>query len=102
MESFGKRLRKVRKSKELTIEKLSELCESSESVIRNYEKSRCMPSCYMLIRLCNALQVEPSYLLEGELSLKDAKQVQERIDSLPPDKHKLICDILQTLEKESS
>lgn len=102
METFGSRLRKLRRSKGLTIEQLAELCDSSESVIRGYEKSRCMPSCQTLIRLCNTLEVAPDYLLQDELKLEtltERKAFFLKINSLPQKKYKAICAVMDSWEE---
>lgn len=85
--TFGERLKKVRLERKLTIEKLAELVDTGESTIRSYEKSRRYPQIYKLIRLCNALNVTPDYLLQDEIYynlVTDKNDLLEDIDSLSP------------------
>lgn len=100
--NFGERLKEVRKEKSYTLEKLAALCDTSETVIRNYEKSRRIPNITMLIQLCNALNVTPYYLLQDELANNPCSEIDRlinEIESLSPNKKSLLIDFLQILKK---
>lgn len=102
MNSFGTRVRKIRKEQDMTIVKLAELCDSSENVIRNYEKSRRLPQVDMLIRICNALKVSPDYLLQDELvyeSHQESEELLQKINRLSPKNVSVLRDMIATLEK---
>lgn len=102
MNNFGTRVRKIRKERNMTIVKLAELCDSSENVIRNYEKSRRLPQVDMLIRICNALRVSPDYLLQDELvyeSYQVGEELLQRINMLSPKNVSVLKDMIDTLEK---
>lgn len=103
MENFGSRLRTVRKEKNLTIAKLAEMCNSTEGVIRGYEKSRRLPKTDMMIRLCNALRVAPDYLLQDELDFNPCQKKDEVfsvIDKLTPKQFDFLKEFLETLKKQ--
>ncbi|MEG2686694.1 MAG: helix-turn-helix transcriptional regulator [Christensenellaceae bacterium] len=64
---FGKRLNEARKAKGITSERLSELCEVNATHIRGIEGGRRFPSVELLVKMCNALQTSPNYLLQDLL-----------------------------------
>lgn len=100
--NFGERLKEVRKEKSYTLEKLADLCNTSETVIRNYEKSRRIPSIKMLVKLCNSLDVTPYYFLQDELTNNPCSEMDRlinEIESLSPNKKSLLIDFLQILKK---
>ncbi len=94
---FGDRLKSIRNEKGLTLESLAVLIDSSETVIRNYEKSRRLPNIEMLLRLCNTLQVTPNYLLQDELFLEIDNQLTEKITLLTPEQRIFLDDFLTTM-----
>lgn len=102
MNGFGARVRKIRQERNMTIVKLAELCDSSENVIRNYEKSRRLPQVDMLIRICNALSVSPDYLLQDDLiyeSHEVSEELFQRINRLSPKNLLVLKDMISMLEK---
>lgn len=102
MRGFGVRVRKIRKERNMTIVKLAELCDSSENVIRNYEKSRRLPQVDMLIRICNALRVSPDYLLQDELVYQERQMNEEllqKINRLSPKNMSVLTEMIDVLEK---
>ena len=62
--SFGERLTAARKEQNMTVKALAEACWTSTTAIHHYEKGRRLPTAEMLIRLCNALKVSPTVLLQ--------------------------------------
>ena len=74
MEKFGNKLRVARKDRGFTLNILAEKCGTSEGVLRNYEKARKVPNVEMLLRICDALQVSPDYLLHEELSFNPGER----------------------------
>lgn len=104
MDNFGTRLRHIRLERKLTQEQLAELCETTENVIRGYEKSRRMPKSDMVIKLCNVLKVNPDFLYQDYLSYNLQSKKDELFDSinrLPPDKLRLVSDMVCSLEKQN-
>ncbi len=102
MSGFGARVRKIRKERNMTIVKLAELCDSSENVIRNYEKSRRLPQIDMLIRICNALKVSPDYLLQDELVYQPHwvnEELLQKINRLSPKNISVLVEMINALEK---
>jgi len=102
MSDFGARVRKIRKERNMTIVRLAELCDSSENVIRNYEKSRRLPQVDMLVRICNALKVSPEYLLQDGLvyqSNQAGEELLQKISRLSPKNVSVLTDMVDTLGK---
>ena len=103
VEQFGIRLRAVRKECGLTLEKLAEACNTSETVLRNYEKDRTTPNVEMLLRICEALEVSPDYLLQDELSFnpyEDKMELGRAVGTLSPDSLLLLRDFLLSLHTQ--
>lgn len=65
--TLGQRMREQRKSHKMTSEQLAELCGVGAVHIRKIESGAKVPSLNLFIRLCNALDVSPEYLLQDEL-----------------------------------
>ena len=63
--SIGKRVRRCRRRRKLTQEKLSELCGVSEQHISNIERGKSIPSTEMVMRLAIALDTTPDEFLVG-------------------------------------
>jgi len=103
VEQFGTRLRKARKDRGLTLEQLAVACSTSQTVLRNYEKARRMPHVDMLIRICEALEVSPDYLLQDELSFnpyEDKMELGRAVGTLSPDSLLLLRDFLLSLQAQ--
>lgn len=60
---IGIRIKSARESKKLTQEELAELTGLTNNYISNIERTRSKPSIETLIKICNALEVTPDYLL---------------------------------------
>ena len=94
MDSFGKKLTKCRKEKNLSQKDLAKLFNTSHTTIGKYERDEMTPSIEAAKKLANILDVTVGYLLsesEQENLFKDKKMLQRIHD---------IVD-LPTKEKES-
>ena len=103
MEQFGNRLKTARKDCGLTLEQLAAACNTSETVLRNYEKARKTPNVEMLLRICEALKVSPDYLLQDELSFnpyEDKMELCKAASSLSPASLKLLRDFMLSLHTQ--
>ena len=103
MDSFGERLRFQREQKRLTQEQLAIRCNSSEHVIRSYEKNRNKPGYAMIIRLCDALLVNPDYLMQDDLSFnpyEDKNETFNDIAKLPPSSYLLVKGFVENLKNQ--
>ncbi|MCF2555565.1 helix-turn-helix domain-containing protein [Faecalicatena contorta] len=61
--TFGERLKKVRKAREYTQDRLSEECGICVMSIIDWEKGRRYPNAYYLSKICVALNVSADYLI---------------------------------------
>ncbi len=64
---IGSRIRKFREAKKITQKQLAELIGVSSSRVSNWEQGINRPDVDILARLCNALSVSPSELLDIHL-----------------------------------
>ena len=78
--ALGIRLRKARKDRGMTSEKLSELCNINATYLRQIEAGTKVPSLPLFVSLCAAVGASPAFLL---------------VDSLP----ELPLDTVHVLEK---
>jgi transcriptional regulator with XRE-family HTH domain len=60
---LGSKIRIVREKKKLTQEQLAEMVELSNNYISNIELNRSIPSLETLVKICNALEITPDYIL---------------------------------------
>ena len=89
-EDFGRRVRQQRIALQMTQEKLSECAGISLSFLGHIERGTRKASLDTVIRLCNALQVSPSILLQDSL---DSDLLGDRNQSLSDDQRKLLREI---------
>jgi Predicted transcriptional regulators len=76
MSGFGERLRIARKASGLTLEQLGEKLGSSKAYVWQLEnKTEASPSGELLMKLCAALDKQPSYFLDA--SMKSADDLAE-------------------------
>lgn len=74
---LGARIKKVRKERGLTAEKLSELCHINATYLRQIEGGAKIPSLPVFTDLCNTLKISPSYLLKDSLSQNELSRLDE-------------------------
>ena len=85
----------------LTQEELALRCGSSDQVMRSYEKNRNKPGYDMLVRLCDALHVNPDYLMQDDLSFNpyaDKDEALSSMQTLPPADYQLVKDMIASLQ----
>ena len=98
---FGERLKVAREERNLTQASLGRLCNTSETSIRNYEKSRRLPDIEMLICLCNALNISPNYLLQDGLSNcfdDETNELLSVLKSLSPNQKDFLMNFIDMLK----
>ena len=89
-DDFGRRVRQQRIALQMTQEKLSEHAGISLSFLGHIERGTRKASLDTVIKLCNALQVSPSILLQDSL---DSDLLGDRDQSLSDDQRKLLREI---------
>lgn len=79
--SLGKRIAKRRKVLNLTQEDVAEATGLSNNFISNIENSYSIPSIDSLLKICEAIDTTPDYLLLGNISYSDAEEdLRKRIN----------------------
>lgn len=74
---LDKRINIVRKDREFTADKLSELCNINATYLRQIEGGTKVPSLPVFINICNALKISPNYLLQDMLEDNEVSNIQE-------------------------
>lgn len=98
--AFGKKINQIRKEQNITSEKLSILCDVNAVFIRQIESGRRLPSVPVLIKICNALNISPGFLLCEDLDINEADQINELNELMKissPKQIKLISAMLKTM-----
>lgn len=98
LKGFGRRVNMLRKERCITSERLSEMCGVSAVHIRQLEGGTRQPSFELFVRLCNALQISPGYLLQDLLSADCGAQFPDALwNSLSPPEQALVEDMARTV-----
>ena len=71
-DSFGARLRFIRKQKNVTVNKISKATGIHENALQNYEYGKHKPGFYALITLADYYGVSLDYLMKGSESDSDS------------------------------
>jgi transcriptional regulator with XRE-family HTH domain len=77
-EKFGQRLKTVRKEKGMTQIELAELASIGNKYISNIERGKVSISMDTFMKLVNALQVSPNYLLKDSVSFSYSMEDEEQ------------------------
>ena len=68
---FGRRLRRLRRDRDLSQEAVADLADLDRTYVSGVERGERNPSLVNICRLAAALGVEPSVLMEGVPAVKD-------------------------------
>ena len=102
--SLGKRINSTRKSKSITAEKLSEMCNINSTYMRQIESDMKVPSLTVFIDICKALCISPDYLLQDELDdneITEIREIEKMWKELPPEKLDIVLAMIKAaLEHE--
>ena len=104
-EQLGKRIGTARKDRGLTAQQLAEQLGTNAAYLRQIECGVKTPSVGLPVRICNALQVSPGYLMQDLLVENEVSEMRvlDRLwHNTPPSKQKMICTMLQALLEEPS
>ena len=96
---IGKRMAARRKELGLKQYQLCEMIDVNYKYVSNLETGRSAPSLEVIMRLCEALNVTPDYLLLGadiDGALKD-KEITDKVDKLSDEGKKLLSGIIDVL-----
>lgn len=104
MKGFGNRLKEARTMCNLTQMELAIMCDTSEEIIRAYEKERRAPRKEMMLRLFDALKTPPDFFFQDELSFnpyKDKDGLYSDIAKLTPAQYKLVRGFVDNLKEQN-
>ena len=96
---FGKKINQTRKEQKISSEALSIMCDVNAVYIRQIEKGNRTPSMSVFFKICTALQVSPSYLLDLKFHNNNYSYLNESIKNLSSSQLKLIHMITDELLK---
>ena len=100
---IGERLKKARKTKNLTQEQLAEKIDVSVAFLSRVERGDVKINLSRLSQICDILDISLSYILTGVGSnSKDylSDEFSNLLKNCPPDKLKLIYDIAKVIINE--
>lgn len=98
--ALGNRIHEARKQKGITSNHLAELCGVGPVHIRKMEAGSKAPSIETFVRLCNALETSPQYLLQDSLEANDLTaqtRVTNKILSLSKAQADMVYGIIDTV-----
>ena len=109
MESLGKRLNYARKKNGYTQDSLAEAIGVSRGVIYNIEKNKTIPKTIVLNAVCNTLNINKDWLVNGTGSMDNINnvlhstdiidQLSEAINKLSEDELLYLLDIVKALQQ---
>jgi len=107
MKNFGKRLRELRKAKNLSQEDIADALGVAPGTISRYESERMVPTEEVIYRACKYFKVSADYILglsdikrasKDILKRKDIQDYEEALKKAK--KYEILKDTLQELEDE--
>jgi len=87
--NFGRIVRKLRQSKNLTQEKLAERLDLDEQTIKSIELGRTFISCKVLVKLTNFFNVDSSYFFK----INDLIEHSESDNDIKKDINRMLSDL---------
>ncbi len=96
LEKIGKRLYQRRKQVGMTQEALAEQANITAQTISTAELGKKAMRADTIIRVCEALDISPNYLLLGEVTKHDTSSLSEKISQLSPEQYRNLEDIINS------
>jgi len=103
--AFGRRLYTIRRERQITSERLSELCEVNAVFIRQIENASRLPSLPVFVRLCNKLRVAPNFFLTDSLLWNEEDEIAAldmKLRTLSPSQSRTVINTIHVLIDELS
>ena len=109
MASFGKRLIKLRKSRQLTQIELAELVDVQPRLVVRWELDEGKPQFDYVVKLADALEVSLDYLIRGtdsykppafDVKNKKLKTLCKKVDQLSKNDQDMVCQFLEKVIRE--
>lgn len=97
---IGKRIKQARMNKHKTQEDLAEYLEVSNSYVSRIERGTTKISLELLVKVCNHLDIEPSYVLTGSVSSSNdylRNDIVNMLKDCSSEKIKLIVEVIKPI-----
>lgn len=97
---IGKRIKDIRKNKNKTQEKLAEFLDVSTVYVSRIERGTTKVNLETLIKICEFLNISPSYILTGSICSSDdylRNEITEMLVGCSPEKIRLIVDVIKPI-----
>lgn len=98
---LGKRINQLRKSKGITSEQLSEICEVNPTHMRKIESGGSFPSLPLFLKICNALETSSDFLLgdllEHPVMPDTVEQLGKQLKHLTPNQVEMVSGMLDVM-----
>jgi transcriptional regulator with XRE-family HTH domain len=105
-QALGKRINQLRKSKALTSEQLSELCEVNAVHIRRIESGGSLPSFSLFLKICNVLGTSADYLLgdllDNPVIPDSVEQLGKQFKHLAPEQIEMISEMVEVMIRHTT
>ena len=98
LREIGIRIATRRKEIGMTQETLAEKMDVSVQMISNLENGKKGIRPENMLKLCHVLSVSADFILRGKGSSEELSDMAKRISNLPPEKRKLIEDLVRSWE----
>ena len=93
---IGQRIRKHRERSRLSQEQLAERADVSSQTISTAETGKKRLRVENIIKICEALEISPDYLLLGEISPQDLTILSEKLSQLTPGQYRHLENIIDS------
>ena len=93
---IGQRIRKHRERSRLSQEQLAERADVSSQTISTAETGKKRLRVENIIKICEALEISPDYLLLGEISPQDLIILSEKLSQLTPGQYRHLENIIDS------
>ena len=96
LNQIGQRIRKHRERSRLSQEQLAERADVSSQTISTAETGKKRLRVENIIKICEALEISPDYLLLGEISPQDLIILSEKLSQLTPGQYRHLENIIDS------
>ena len=99
--AMGERISLKRKEKHITQEKLAEMIGVSLQTVSNIECGKKAARPENIAKICRALESTADYIMLGEKSENDMKDIIKSLSLLPEKEYKVIYDMIEVLQSRT-
>lgn len=104
--TLGRRINQLRKSKGITSERLSEICEVNPTHMRKIESGGSYPSLPLFLKICNALETSSDFLLgemlDNPVMPDTVEQLGKQLKHLTPNQIEMVRGMIEVMVEHIS